>query len=243
MTTQADQETAVRQDAWEGFTPGAWTDSIDPRDFIMANYTPYEGDASFLEGATAKTLNVWDTLQRDYLSVERARRIYDIDTHTPADIDAFPAGYICSDDDVIVGLQTDVPLKRAMMPNGGWRMVETAIKEAGMEVDDVVQEAYAELAGLADVTAIRSPRAYLFTTARSVILQQLRRARIVSFETVADLDRLVVDEATPGPERQAVVGEELRWLAAVIDALPGKCRQAFVLRKLHGLSQRAIAAR
>ena len=114
---------------------------------------------------------------------------------------------------------------------------------AGMEVDDVVQEAYAELAGLADVTAIRSPRAYLFTTARSVILQQLRRARIVSFETVADLDRLVVDEATPGPERQAVVGEELRWLAAVIDALPGKCRQAFVLRKLHGLSQRAIAAR
>ena len=142
MTTQADQETAVRQDAWEGFTPGAWTDSIDPRDFIMANYTPYEGDASFLEGATAKTLNVWDTLQRDYLSVERTRRVYDIDTHTPADIDAFPAGYICSDDDVIVGLQTDVPLKRAMMPNGGWRMVETAIKEAGMEVDERVKEIF-----------------------------------------------------------------------------------------------------
>ena len=136
MTTQADQETAVRQDAWEGFTPGAWTDSIDPRDFIIANYTPYEGDASFLEGATAKTLNVWDTLQRDYLSVERTRRVYDIDTHTPADIDAFPAGYICSDDDVIVDGNLHMPasvdeVARETNVLRRWRRVA-----AGMVVND-----------------------------------------------------------------------------------------------------------
>ena len=131
-----------RDDPWEGFAAGEWQDKIDVRDFILANYTPYTGDASFLEGPTAKTLNVWDTLQREFLSVERAKRVYDVETHIPADVDAFPAGYICEDDDVIVGLQTDVPLKRPMMPNGGWRMVETAIREAGLEPDEKVKEIF-----------------------------------------------------------------------------------------------------
>ncbi len=131
-----------RDDPWEGFDPGPWQQDIDVRDFILRNFTPYTGDASFLAGPTEKTLDVWNTLQRDYLAVERAKRVYDVDTHTPADVDAFPAGYICAGDDVIVGLQTDVPLKRAMMPNGGWRMVETAIKEAGLEPDDRVKEIF-----------------------------------------------------------------------------------------------------
>lgn len=131
-----------RADAWEGFEPGPWQASIDVRDFILRNFTPYTGDASFLAGPTAKTLTVWQTLQRDYLSVERTKRVYDVDTHTPGDIDAFPAGYVCPDDDVIVGLQTDVPLKRAMIPQGGWRMVETAIKEAGLEPDQGVKEIF-----------------------------------------------------------------------------------------------------
>ena len=133
---------AASQDAWRNFVPGDWNDSIDVRDFIQRNYTPYEGDASFLAGPTEKTLRVWDTLERDYLAVEREKRVYDVDTHTPADIDAFPAGYISDDDDVIVGLQTDVPLKRAMMPFGGWRMVRTAIKEAGKEVDPDVERIF-----------------------------------------------------------------------------------------------------
>lgn len=128
--------------AWEGFTPGDWSDSIDVRDFILRNFTPYTGDAAFLAGPTAKTLNVWETLQRDYLSVERAKRVYDIETHVPGDVDAFPAGFICADDNVIVGLQTDVPLKRPMMPAGGWRMVETAIKEAGMTPDPKIKEIF-----------------------------------------------------------------------------------------------------
>jgi formate C-acetyltransferase len=89
-------------------------------------------------------LRVWDTLEKEYLSVERKQRVYDVDTKIPADIDAFPAGYISGDDDVCVGLQTDVPLKRAMMPNGGWRMVETAIKEAGKEPDPEVKRIFTQ---------------------------------------------------------------------------------------------------
>ena len=130
------------RDPWRGFADGAWRERIDVRDFIVGNYTPYDGDAGFLADPTEKTLRVWETLERDYLSVERERRVYDVDTATPADIDAFPAGYISEDDDVIVGLQTDVPLKRAMMPSGGWRMVETAIKEAGKEPDPFVETAF-----------------------------------------------------------------------------------------------------
>lgn len=108
-------------DPWDGFTDGPWRESIDVRDFIQRNYAPYDGDASFLAGPTEKTLRVWDHLEKNYLSVERKKRVFDVDTRTPADIDAFPAGHISEDDDVIVGLQTDVPLKRAMMPNGGWQ--------------------------------------------------------------------------------------------------------------------------
>ncbi len=127
---------------WEGFAPGPWTEGINVRDFIQRNYTPYDGGSSFLAGPTDKTLRVWDTLEKNYLSVEREKRIYDVDTHTPTDIDAFPAGYISEDDDVIVGLQTDTPLKRAMMPFGGWRMVKQAIGEAGKEVDPEVEKIF-----------------------------------------------------------------------------------------------------
>ena len=134
--------TTADQKAWEGFVKGNWCDEIDVRDFIQLNYTPYEGDASFLAGPTEKTLRVGNTLEEKYLSEERKVRILDIDTDTPADIDAFKPGYICEDDDVIVGLQTDAPLKRAMMPNGGWRMVETAIHEAGKEYNPEVKKIF-----------------------------------------------------------------------------------------------------
>lgn len=128
--------------AWEGFDPGPWTEGIDVRDFVQRNYTPYDGDASFLEGPTEKTMRTFDYLEKNYLSIERKKRIFDVDTHTATDIDAFPAGYIGEEDDVIVGLQTDTPLKRAMMPFGGWRMVEQAIKEAGKEYDPAVKEIF-----------------------------------------------------------------------------------------------------
>ncbi|MCS6712430.1 formate acetyltransferase [Brachybacterium sp. EF45031] len=148
MTSTTTDRPRTEQDpersAWEGFAPGPWMDSVDVRDFIQRNYTPYDGDASFLAGPTEKTLRVWDHLEKNFLSEERRRRVFDVDTETPADIDAFPAGYISEDDDVIVGLQTDVPLKRAMMPNGGWRMVETAIKEAGKEPNADVKKIFTQ---------------------------------------------------------------------------------------------------
>ena len=134
--------TTADQKAWEGFVKGNWCDEIDVRDFIQLNYTPYEGDASFLSGPTDKTMRVWNTLEEKYLSEERKVRILDVDTDTPADIDAFKPGYICEDDNVIVGLQPDAPLKRAMMPNGGWRMVETAIHEAGKEYNPEVKKIF-----------------------------------------------------------------------------------------------------
>lgn len=127
---------------WEGFEGGFWQGTINVRDFIQRNYKPYHGDALFLSEATEKTKRLWRTLDDKYLSVERKQRVYDVDTDTPADVDAFGPGYISEDDDVVVGLQTDVPLKRAMMPNGGWRMVETAIKEAGKEVNPQVKEIF-----------------------------------------------------------------------------------------------------
>lgn len=143
MSTETDKDVCV-QSAWEDFTPGTWNETIDVRDFIQRNYTPYEGDASFLAGPTEKTLRLWQTLDEKYLSVERTKRVYDVDTDTPADVDAFPAGYISEDDNVVVGLQTDVPLKRAMMPNGGWRMVETAIREAGKEPNEDVKKIFTQ---------------------------------------------------------------------------------------------------
>ncbi|MGK2348269.1 formate C-acetyltransferase [Actinomyces sp. W5033] len=142
VTASATAENGTTRDAWDGFEKGSWSEGIDVRDFIQRNYTPYDGDASFLAGPTDKTLRLWDHLEENYLKEERKVRILDVDTDTPSDIDAFPAGYISEDDDVIVGLQTDSPLKRAMMPNGGWRMVAQAIKEAGKEVNPEVQKIF-----------------------------------------------------------------------------------------------------
>ena len=134
--------TPLETRAWEGFLEGPWVDTIDVRDFIQRNFTPFTGGADFLAGPTGKTLRTWRHLEDTYLSVERGRRVYDVDTDTPADIDAFDPGYISHDDDVIVGLQTDTPLKRAMMPYGGWRMVEAAIREAGKEPNEKVKEIF-----------------------------------------------------------------------------------------------------
>lgn len=112
-----------------------------------------------------------------------------------------------------------------------------------MEVDDIVQETYAVLVSMDDVGQIRNPRAYLFTTAQSVVLQHLRRARIVSIDTVAEIDRLpgAVDERSP--ERYTDARQQLSMIGALISSLPVKCRQAFMLRKIEGLSQRQVALR
>jgi formate C-acetyltransferase len=143
--TAVDQ-TALSQEelqakAWNGFVDGNWQKEIDVRDFIQKNYTPYDGDESFLAKATDKTKEMWDYLDRNQLAIERKQRVYDVDTHVPAGITNFGPGYIMDKehDNVIVGLQTDEPCKRAMMPNGGWRMVEQALIEAGKEPDPEIK--------------------------------------------------------------------------------------------------------
>ncbi|MBD7957084.1 formate C-acetyltransferase [Microbacterium sp. Sa4CUA7] len=128
-------------DAWDGFTAGPWQDAIDVRGFIQANYTPYTGDAAFLAGPTERTLRVWETLTKMFPE-ERERGVYDVDALTPASITAHAPGYIAKDDELIVGLQTDAPLKRAIMPYGGWRMVKNALETYGYDVDPGLEKVF-----------------------------------------------------------------------------------------------------
>src|SRR5688572_12400660 len=100
--------------AWRGFVSGAWKNSVDVRDFIQKNYTPYEGDGTFLEGPTERTTAMWRTL-RPLLDAEREKGILDV-SQEPSSILAHGPGYIDKDNEIIVGLQTDAPLKRAIMP-------------------------------------------------------------------------------------------------------------------------------
>ncbi|MCL1871505.1 MAG: formate C-acetyltransferase [Promicromonosporaceae bacterium] len=140
MTTTASAADTITT-AWAGFTNGPWQDKIDVRDFIQKNYTPYAGDDSFLAGPTARTTKVWDTIAAMFPE-EREKGVYDVDNVTPAAITAHAPGYISKDDEVIVGLQTDAPLKRAMMPFGGWRMVETSLKTYGYDVPENLNEVF-----------------------------------------------------------------------------------------------------
>ncbi|MER5909373.1 formate C-acetyltransferase [Streptomyces sp. NPDC001982] len=137
-------ETSAHRDAWAGFRGDRWRDAIDVRDFVQRNYTPYEGDAAFLAGPTERTSKVWNKLLAMF-PTENERGIYDVDVHTPSRIDAFAPGYVDPDLDLIVGLQTDAPLKRAIMPNGGWRMVENALTAYGYDPDPAIKEIYTKL--------------------------------------------------------------------------------------------------
>jgi RNA polymerase sigma-70 factor (ECF subfamily) len=112
----------------------------------------------------------------------------------------------------------------------------------GLDVDDVVQESYAILAGLKCVDHIRNPRTYLFEVAKSVVLLALRRSQVVSFSALMDFEGLEIPCDAPGPEAIAAGRQELEHVAALIAKLPPKCREAFILRKVHELSQRQVAA-
>src|SRR5665647_2976895 len=145
MSTTAVQQssTDATAGAWRSFVAGPWSDGIDVRDFIQRNYTPYTGDASFLAGPTARTTGIWAKLSVMFPE-ERERGIYDVDANTPGTITSHPAGYIDQANELIVGLQTDAPLKRAIIPNGGWRMVETSLKTYGYEPNQDVKKIFTE---------------------------------------------------------------------------------------------------
>ena len=128
--------------AWQGFKTGRWTKEIDVRGFIQANYTPYEGDASFLAGATENTKKLWEEVMELFKKERENGGTLDVDTKTVSAIDAYAPGYIDKDRETIVGLQTDAPLKRAIMPEGGIRMVESSCKAYGFECDPKVSEIF-----------------------------------------------------------------------------------------------------
>ncbi len=127
--------------AWRGFQGGSWRDQVDVAGFVRANVRPYTGDEGFLSGPTERTTHVWGLLTAMFPQ-ERERGIYDVDTHTPASITAHAPGYIDRDRELIVGLQTDAPLRRAIMPFGGLRMVENGLKAYGYELDASVKEIF-----------------------------------------------------------------------------------------------------
>ena len=126
--------------AWDGFTVGLWQKEINVRNFIQQNYTPYEGDHSFLAPATERTRKMWKILT-DLFVEERKKGVLDV-SQIPSSITAHGPGYIDRDHEVIVGLQTEAPLKRAIMPNGGFRMVVNALKTYGYEPDPQLVETF-----------------------------------------------------------------------------------------------------
>jgi len=140
-TAAASTPTDTGIDPWRDFHGTQWRLTVDVRDFIQANYKPYTGDSSFLTGATDRTQGIWAKLS-ELMVIERERGILDVDVHTPASITSHAPGYIDQPNELIVGLQTDAPLKRAIMPNGGYRMVEAGLKAYGYEPDPAVTEIF-----------------------------------------------------------------------------------------------------
>ncbi len=122
------------------FKPGLWTKEINVRNFIQHNYEPYYGDESFLAGPTKRTLGIWKKLT-DLFVEERKKGVLDV-SQIPSTITAHEAGYIDKENEVIVGLQTDAPLKRAIMPNGGLKMVTNGLEAYGYKPDPQVVEIF-----------------------------------------------------------------------------------------------------
>ncbi len=120
---------------WEGFNGGAWTSTIDVRDFIQKNYTPYEGDESFLAGPTDATTKLWEQVLDLFRQERENGGVIDMDTKIVSTVDSHEAGYLNKELETIVGFQTDKPLKRSLQPFGGIRMAEGACKSYGYEVD------------------------------------------------------------------------------------------------------------
>lgn len=198
-------------EAWRGFRGVRWQNSIDTRLFLQNNYTPFEGDASFLAPATARTRALWSKLTAMFPQ-ERERGVYDVDAHTPALITAHAPGYIDQDAELIVGLQTNAPLRRAIMPFGGWRVVETALKTYGYEVDPQVKEVFTKYRKTHNDGVFDAYTAEIRAARRSHVITGLPdaygRGRIIGdYRRVAlyGVDRLVADK---------------RLVKSALDALP-----------------------
>lgn len=132
----------MKFEQWKNFQEGDWTQEINVRNFIQMNYTPYEGDSSFLAGATEKTQKLWDTVLDLYKKEKENGGVLEISNDIASTISSHEAGYINKDLEQIVGLQTEKPLKRAIMPNGGIRIVEKSCEAYNTKVSEELENIY-----------------------------------------------------------------------------------------------------
>jgi formate C-acetyltransferase len=143
MASTSSQLSSTAVDSgWKGFQTGLWQNEINVRDFIQQNYEPYDGDGSFLASATERTKSIWNRLN-ELFKEERKKGVLDV-SQIPSSITSHGPGYIDRENEIIVGLQTEAPLKRAIMPNGGLRLVTNALKAYGYEPDPHVVEAFSK---------------------------------------------------------------------------------------------------
>ena len=224
---------------WTGFNKlGEWTKEIDVRGFIQSNYTPYLGNDSFLKEPTERTKKLWDIVLELYKK-ERENGVLDVDAKTPSAVNAYDAGYINKELEQIVGLQTDAPLKRAIMPNGGIKIVEKSCVAYGYEVDPETDYIYNNLRRThnegvfavytPDIRAARS--SHLITGlpdgyGRGRIIGDYRRVALYGVDVLIEekkheLDILNVDEFTEKVIRereeihdQIIALEDLKKMAA-----------------------------
>ena len=186
---------------WRNFKEGKWTKEIDVRGFIQANYNPYEGDDSFLVGPTENTTKLWDEVM-DLFKKERDNGgTLDVDTKTVSAIDAYGPGYIDKDLETIVGVQTDAPLKRAVLPEGGIRMVETSCDAYGFKCDPLISEIFTKYRKTHNQGVFDAYTAEMRAARRSGIITGLPdaygRGRIIGdYRRVAlyGVDRLIEDK-------------------------------------------------
>ena len=205
----------MKFEQWKDFEPGDWNQEINVRDFIQRNYTPYVGDSSFLVGTTEKTKKLWNEVLELYKKEHDSEGgVLDIDTKTVSTVSSHEAGYIDKDLEDIVGLQTDAPLKRAIMPFGGIRIVEKSCEAYGRKVDNEVEEIFHKYRkthndGVFDVYTpdIRVARSSHLLTGlpdgygRGRIIGDYRRVALYGVDTLIEekkqeLDVLNVDELT-----------------------------------------------
>ncbi len=135
-------EIKFNEKCWNGFKQGQWLKDINVRDFIQQNYTKYEGDDSFLEGPTQNTTKLFNKVSKLMEEETKNDGVLDADTKIPSTITSHDVGYVDKDLEIIVGLQTDKPLKRALMPNGGIRTATTALEEYGYTIDKDIYEIF-----------------------------------------------------------------------------------------------------
>ena len=127
---------------WEGFVAGSWTEQIDVEEFIRLNYHPYDGDDSFLAGATERTKECYQKVQELLVAERKAGGTLKVDASRIMRINAFEPGYIIPGKDIIVGLQTDEPLKRGICPFGGIKMVTEEVAEYGEKLPEEIDRMF-----------------------------------------------------------------------------------------------------